>query len=91
MVWVNPDGTADFTGIDWESHPITVWHRSKPRRDGPEYITFKIPSGKHWASYLVCEIDKVLVTPAEDSRGRERLAVDGLVELPLSRRGGGGS
>jgi hypothetical protein len=86
-VLIRPDGEVTFRGIDWESRPITVWHRTK------QHIVFKIPSGKHWESilnpsvshpgqYLVCEI--IL----EDTTGEvERLEVNELFAMPLSSRG----
>ena len=93
-VRIEPDGEVIFNGIDWESRPITVWHRTE------EHIVFKIPAGKHWESilnpsvshpgrYLVCEITELAPARSEAERdlGRERLTVRGLFEMPLSSRG----
>jgi hypothetical protein len=89
---IDPEtGEVTFVGIDWESRPVTVWHRT------PSHIVFKIPSGKHWESilnpsvshpghYLVCEI-----VSAEQAGELERLIVSELFSMPLSKRGGGGS
>jgi hypothetical protein len=95
VVVIHPDGKADFPGIDWESSPITVWHREG------DYLVIKIPSGKHWESilnpsvshpgrYLVTEIEDVLVPATSSATGSERLRVRALFEMPLSARGAKG-